>query len=108
MTSNSENIETLTPATMQPDPSDNNTVTKRQRWKDGRETSSSTENGAINYGESENFVFDLTRSLSQPISGGDDKIPSTRRSLDWFGGVFAAVALAQFSTCLFLRIGECD
>ena len=51
------------------------------------------------------YVFDLTKSLSQSYTGKKyDPLaapPSAKRNLGWIGGVFAAVALAQFSTNLF-------
>ena len=53
------------------------------------------------------YVVDLNRSLSQAAPpDGSNPPPVNRRSLGWLGGVFAAVALAQFSTNLFLRVGK--
>ena len=56
------------------------------------------------------YVFDLTRSISPSHDGQKyDPLatpPAAKRNLGLLGGVFAAVALAQFSTNLFLRVGE--
>ena len=77
-----------------------------------RRSSTPVENGHLSQGqelqESYHHVFDLTKSLSHCETEDKDETSklSARRNLDWFGGVLAAVALAQFSTCLFLRVGE--
>ena len=50
-------------------------------------------------------VFHLNRTLSAP-GYPDDESGSPARYLGMIGGVFAPVALAQFSTNVFERVGE--
>ena len=64
---------------------------------------SSTQSSTVDAADDNNEIYDLNRSLSRSPSA---LWKDSRRSLDWIGGVFATVALAQLSTNLFQRVGE--
>ncbi len=47
-------------------------------------------------------MLQLERLFSVP----GESLKNTKRNIGYVLGVFCPIALAQFSTCLFLRIGE--